>query len=348
MQTRSDLAILMTPPGAGAIAVVRLVGPLVGQFLQQHFSRELPKERAVHGRLTDGLQVIDDPVVVLAGEGQIADINLHGGEWVVQATLELARRAGFEIVNSSTAPLHPRAVDAESEIEGEMLLYLPHAKTELALRVLLAQPRAWADFKVTRQESEQILADRSLWWLLHTPRVAIVGAPNVGKSTLANQLFAQERSITADLPGTTRDWVGEIANIDGLAVMLVDTPGQRQTRDPIEVEAIGRSEKEIDSANLVVLVLDASRPFEPEQSPLIARYQQAIRVINKIDHPAAWDVSAVDGVRTIATTGFGLDELRSGIQRHFGCERLEVDRARWWTQRQRELLEQLQRDQKMR
>ena len=55
--------------------------------------------------------------------------------------------------------------------------------------------------------------------------VAIVGPPNVGKSTLANRLFGQARSITADQPGTTRDWVGGVADIVGLAVTLVDTPG---------------------------------------------------------------------------------------------------------------------------
>src|SRR6185503_2714425 len=97
------------------------------------------------------------------------------------------------------------------------------------------------------------------WWMLHPPRVAIVGEANVGKSTLANQLFAQERSITADLPGTTRDWVGEVANVDGLPVTLVDTPGVRETADEVEREAIARSGEQVAAADLILLVLDATR-----------------------------------------------------------------------------------------
>ena len=135
------------------------------------------------------------------------------------------------------------AVDGAMTLEREMLAALPLARTDLGVRTLLAQRRHGAEAMSTLYAAAigRILADRSLDHLLHPPRVAIVGAPNVGKSTLANQLFAQERSITADLPGTTRDWVGEIANIDGLAVTLVDTPGVRDTADAIEREAIDRS-----------------------------------------------------------------------------------------------------------
>ncbi len=91
------------------------------------------------------------------------------------------------------------SVDGESEIEREVAASLPIAKTELALRVLLAQPAAW--LKVAENDRKRMLTDRSLHWLLNPPKVAIVGTSNVGKSTLANQLFARERVITADLPG---------------------------------------------------------------------------------------------------------------------------------------------------
>jgi tRNA modification GTPase len=347
MPTRDDdenCAILMTPPGAAAIAVVRLVGPGVHGFLKSHFSRTVVPGRPVHGEIRDvGGVVIDDPVVVLHDSRPLADVSLHGGTWVVRAFLELARRDGFRSVEPVEAPLDERAVDASSVIETEVLTHLPLARTELALRVLLAQPRAWDRLKrrmshVRREEIERIVADRALYWLLHPPRIAIVGVANAGKSTLANQLFAQERSITADLPGTTRDWVGDVANVDGLAVMLVDTPGLRETRDALEAEAIALAMPQIERADLVVLVLDQARPLAGEQEQLLARFRDSMVVANKTDRPAAWAAPA-RAIRTVATTGQGVDELRRAIRRHFAGESLEIDRPRWWTERQRAILQ---------
>src|SRR5215212_1233938 len=123
-------AILLTPAGGAAIAVVRLVGPGVGPFLSEHFSRPAREGRCVHGELSDRGNVIDDPVVVLSDHGQQADVNLHGGPWVVQAALELARRSGFEINGSPGLPLPADAVDAEGELEREVLSHLPMARTE--------------------------------------------------------------------------------------------------------------------------------------------------------------------------------------------------------------------------
>src|SRR5204863_10052028 len=141
-------------------------------------------------------------------------------------------------------------------------------RTEPGVRMLLAQPAAWQDFIASRpspDSTRRVLDDRCLSRLLHPPRVAIVGAPNVGKSTLANQLFAQRRSITADVPGTTRDYVGEIANIDGLPVMLFDTPGVRDTADPIEAAAIEHSSDVVRDADLILLVMDVMPPWPSEQ-----------------------------------------------------------------------------------
>lgn len=331
-----NFAMLLTPPGAAAIAVVRVGGPRMGEFLARHFSKAPRAGRAVHGELSDGDgQVIDDPVVVVAPDGAWADVNLHGGAWVVRSVMELARGAGFEVVESSGVPLPEAAVDGADVLEREVLAYLPLARTELALRALLAQPAAWG-----RSAAAADLGDRSLVHLLHPPRVAIVGAANVGKSTLANQLFAQERSITADRPGTTRDWVGEIANLDGLAVMLVDTPGVRASDDAIERAAIERSGRVVERADLVVVVLDATRPMEPEQGPLLRAYPDGICVVNKADRPFATGMAGVPGLRTVATNGQGVDDLRRAIrQRFLGDEPFDPGEPRWWTDRQRAALE---------
>jgi small GTP-binding protein len=334
-------AILLTPAGAAAIAVVRLVGPEVGKFLESHFDKPAEFGRPVHGALRDNDEIIDDPVVVVDPDGRYADISLHGGAWVVRAVLELARREGFELEEGDAGVAAARAIDADNELEAEILSHVPLAVTELALQSLLAQEPAWRALQTRGASSEELgrlLEDRSLHWLLHPPRVSIVGAANVGKSTLANQLFAQERSITADIPGTTRDWVGEIANLDGLAVQLIDTPGLRETDDPIEAAAIRHSAGQIRAADLILLVLDASRELQPDQAPLIERFAGAILVMNKCDLLRRLHVTQLGTIQTVATSGKGVEELIKQILAQFGNPQDNVDRPRCWTERQRKAL----------
>ena len=342
-----DRVILLTPPGAAAIAVVRITGKAVSAFLRSHFSVEVTDGRPVHATLKDGETVIDDAVVVTSAGGAVADLNVHGGPWIVRSVIELARRDGFEVIETITPPLPHHAVDCETMLEREVLSSLPLARTELGLRALLGQPDAWAGLKRDLRERTQeqaaaalrdVLDDDSLSRLLHPARVAIVGAPNVGKSTLANRLFAQERSITADVPGTTRDWVGEIANVDGVPVMLLDTPGVRETPDEIERTAIDRSRREVAAADLVVLVLDVSRPLESEQAPLLREFPGALLVANKSDRPTAWDTDRCGAIRTVGTTGGGVDGLRRQIVARLGCADTNRGRARCWTARQRDIV----------
>jgi len=321
-ETQRNLAMEMTPKGVGAIAVIRLRGEGVDLFLTKHFSKKAVEGRCVHGEIRDGSSVIDDAVAVRSGD--FVDLNVHGGVWVLESVLDLARREGFELVDDAL-----EMMDGETILEKEVMAGLALTGTELGIRALLAQVEAWKNFKPDAN-------DRSLWWLLHPPRVAIVGVANVGKSTLANQLFAQERSITADVPGTTRDWVGEMANLDGLMVMLVDTPGVRGTEDEIEREAIERSGAEVGRADLVIVVLDPTQEAR-EQIELGRKYAGGIVVANKKDRPAAWEVGEYfkAAIGTVATRGEGVEELKREIRRRFGVENMDLKRARWWTERQR-------------
>jgi small GTP-binding protein len=249
--------------------------------------------------------------------------------------MKLAQRAGFQIIENGDDYF-----DADSTIQREILAALPHARTEQAIRALLDQPAQWQQFIQDVKSNKPdlgvrvraILEDRSLWWMLNPPKVAIVGIPNAGKSTLANRLFGQDLSITADVPGTTRDWVGDWANFDGLPVMLLDTPGQRQTADPIEHAAIQRSGEQILHTDLVIVVLDSTAAMD-SQRRICEKYSNSLLVINKIDRPAVWEVDAVDGVRTVGTTGQGIEELRLGIRRRFVADGGKGG-LRWWTERQ--------------
>jgi tRNA U34 5-carboxymethylaminomethyl modifying GTPase MnmE/TrmE len=220
--------VRLTGPGTAALAVVRLRGPLTGEFLRRYFAGEPRVARCVHGDFSDGQSVIDDAVVVLADDGNGADLNLHGSPWIVGRVIELAAAFGFADLGGST-PASLDAVDGDDVLQREMAAHLPCARSELALRILAGQPQVWAGLRnrFSVEAVKRSLEDKALWRLLNPPRVAVVGAPNVGKSTLANQLFGQQRSITADLAGTTRDWVGEYTNVNGLPILLLDTPGLR-------------------------------------------------------------------------------------------------------------------------
>jgi small GTP-binding protein len=336
----TDQMILTTAPGTAAIAVVRLAGPGVEAFLARRFLKAVPMGKCVHGLLQDGDRVIDDAVAV-RGEGWV-DLNLHGGSWVVRSAMQLAERDGFEISDLKCEISDLRFEISHSadgsEIWRETVAALPLAKTESAVRMLLAQPAAWEKLPTSPAEIQAILDDRSGRWLIAAPTVAIIGPANVGKSTLANQLFGQARSITANVPGTTRDWVGDIANIDGLAVMLLDTPGQRATDDAIEHAAIAASRAPIGAADLVVVVLDSTLPLD---GGLIASYLNAIFVANKSDGDRQWNAADIHAIPTVAIDGRGMNELRSAIRRRFGYASMEIEGIRWWTDRQREKLHRL-------
>lgn len=332
-----NLVIPLTGAGAAAVAVVRITGPLVEPFLTRYFRGSARIGRCVHGELSDGERIIDDVLVALSDHARSADINLHGSPWIVARMIGLAEAFGFLLVDESASCLE--AVDGETLLEREVAAHLPLARTELALRVLTAQPKAWERWG--GQGLGEVIADRSLWQLLHPPRVAIVGAPNVGKSTLANQLFGRRRSITADVPGTTRDWVQDYANADGLPILLTDTPGLRSSVDVIESAAIAASRGEIEAAGLVILLLDVSRPLEGEQKRVLREFPNAMRVGNKMDLPPAW---SSDDLKICAESGTGVANLRRTIAAHFGCADMIVDHPRWWTHRQLELLQQAESD----
>jgi tRNA modification GTPase len=148
-------------------------------------------------------------------------------------------------------------------------------------------------------------------------QVAIVGEPNVGKSSVFNALVGSSRAIVADAPGTTRDLVTEVVDLAGLRVTLVDTAGLRETSDAVESEGVARSRQAIAVADLVLTVVDGSRADNIIQT---IENKQLI-VSNKSDLPVERTIPAA--VLVSALTGDGLDELRRRI-----VAALEIDLLR--------------------
>ena len=142
--------------------------------------------------------------------------------------------------------------------------------------------------------------------------LAIVGRPNVGKSTLFNRLLEQDRAIVTEIPGTTRDLVSETAAIGGIPVKLFDTAGIRETTERVEALGIERSYQAIADADLTLVVIDASQPLEAEDEALIARAgARSLVVANKSDLAAA--PTAPNAIAVSALTGHGIAELREAI-----------------------------------
>jgi tRNA modification GTPase len=139
--------------------------------------------------------------------------------------------------------------------------------------------------------------------------LAIVGRPNVGKSSLFNRLLEQDRAIVTDIPGTTRDLVSETASVEGIPVKFVDTAGIREGEDTVESLGIERSYQAMADADLTIVVIDSSVPLESEDEALIGRAQgKSLVVGNKCD----LRISPV-GMQVSALTGEGIPELRRAI-----------------------------------
>ena len=145
--------------------------------------------------------------------------------------------------------------------------------------------------------------------------LAIVGRPNVGKSSLFNRLLEQDRAIVTDIPGTTRDLVSEVASLDGIPVRLVDTAGIRAGQDIVETLGIERSYQAMADADVTLVVFDLAAPLNEEDLALFERAHKQGRYIlagNKADLPRVADL-ADDFVAVSALTGAGIAELRRKI-----------------------------------
>jgi tRNA modification GTPase len=152
-------------------------------------------------------------------------------------------------------------------------------------------------------------------------RAAIVGRPNVGKSSLLNQLLGRDRAIVSPIAGTTRDTIEETANIRGLPVVFIDTAGLREARDEIEQEGVRRSRESMASAEFILHVLDASEPLTKADENFLAEFagKKRILVRNKTDLPVKLSElrtsnSELRIVDVSCVSGQGIEALKDAIK----------------------------------
>src|SRR6185437_15233828 len=148
--------------------------------------------------------------------------------------------------------------------------------------------------------------------------LAIVGRPNVGKSSLFNRLVERERAIVTAMPGTTRDLVTETVSLGGIPLQLIDTAGLREARDEAESIGVQKSREALADADVVLVVLEAGVPLREDESELIASLEgrRALVARNKSDLVLAVESAPelpLSFVNTSAITGQGISELRASL-----------------------------------
>lgn len=149
-------------------------------------------------------------------------------------------------------------------------------------------------------------------------KVALVGRPNVGKSSVFNSLLVSDRAIVTDVPGTTRDTLSEVFNVQGIPVLLTDTAGVRSSADQIEALGVERTRRAIADADLLVVVLDNSQPLTLEDEEVLTEVSDSLHLVayNKSDLPPAQrnvNVQPFNSIHVSAKTGAGLKDLCTAI-----------------------------------
>lgn len=263
----------------------------------------------------------------------IVEINCHGGIYVTKAVLALVLKNGasmaepgeftkrsflngkmdlsqaeavMDLINSETEMF---ATSSINQVRGSLSYYIKELKGNLL--DILSKIEVNIDYpeydepeltvkeiniklKEIKNKIESVLSTADTGKIIKEGiRTAIVGKPNVGKSSLLNNILKEERAIVTDIPGTTRDTVEETINLDGIPLKLIDTAGIRKANDEVEKIGIEKSKDLIHSSDLVIAVFDSSRELSDEDIEILKTLtdKKAILVLNKSDLPQVIDMS---------------------------------------------------------
>lgn len=292
----------------------------------------------------------------------VVEIHCHGGPIPLKKILGLTLKYGARLAEPGEFTKRAFLNGRLDLSQAEAVIDVIRAKTDSSLRMalghlagafsgkvrdfrhqilqLIAQLEAAIDFpeedieeltarqveKVVRQLSDDIevlLSTAQTGRILREGlKTVIIGKPNVGKSSLLNTLLGEERAIVTDIPGTTRDIIEEYVNIGGVPLRIMDTAGIRETADAVEKIGVEKALAVLAGADLVLLLLDASRALTDEDREVMGHLagRQAIVLVNKTDLPAAIDMEEVEAlaagkpvIRISALEGLGVRELEQSI-----------------------------------
>lgn len=303
----------------------------------------------------------------------VVELSCHGGLVSIRTVLELVLQAGARIAEPGEFTKRAFLNGRIDLTQAEAVMDLIRSKSDRAFRVALKQVEGTLSkrIKALRHRLVELMAHievnidypehdveeltsahirtevkgalEVLHVLLESARqgkilrdgivTAIVGRPNVGKSSLLNALAQENKAIVTDIPGTTRDVIEEYVTVGGIPLKLLDTAGIRETSDVVERIGVSRSRGALEEADLVLLVLNGAEPMTEDDRQLLQQVQdkQTLVVINKTDLPLIVELAevqkAVPGDRIIMMSvqeEQGLDQLEKAIAALFFSGEVEA------------------------
>jgi tRNA modification GTPase len=383
----STIAAIATPPGRGAVGIVRLSGPASESIARRLARREAPFEarKATLVKLHDGEETLDEAIVVFFPEGgsytgeNSIEFQAHGSPYVLERIVALCLEAGAE-------PAPPGEFTRRAFLNGnldlaqaEAVCDLIAARTKLSAGAAMERLEGGLSKRVARARRDildltalveanidhpdedipplppeeglraleslraslgELAAGANRGRLEASARIAIVGPPNAGKSSLLNALLGRDRAIVSEAAGTTRDTLDASVDLEGLDAALVDTAGLRDAPDdPVEREGHERALRALSGADLGLLVLDRSLPPGSHRAALAALdaarekgETPLIFVLNKTDlEPAATRPNDLPpGIRAVevsARSGRGISDLGALLKSSLRAPDAEAGRS---------------------
>ncbi len=300
----------------------------------------------------------------------VVEINCHGGQFVTQKVLELVLKNGARHAEQGEFTKRAFMNGRIDLSQAEAVMDLIQGKTEKSISLSLDQLRGDLRDKINSFKKALLDITAHVNVVLDYPeegiddplpvelrdnleavyeeatrliesydkgkkikegiKTVIVGKPNVGKSTLLNSLLREDRAIVTHVAGTTRDVIEEVINIKGIPLVLVDTAGIRQTDDIVENIGVEKSKEFIEKADLVLLVLDASRELEDEDREVINQinenHKKVIVLLNKIDLERKIDLDEYNFeniVEISAQKNVGIEDMEEKIYSFIVDEKVE-------------------------
>ncbi|QJA09810.1 tRNA uridine-5-carboxymethylaminomethyl(34) synthesis GTPase MnmE [Romboutsia sp. CE17] len=275
--------------------------------------------------------------LILSKDVRLADAGEFTKRAFLNGRIDLSQaEAIIDVIKAKTDKAHEVA---QSQLEGTLskkIRELRFKVTEVLAHLEVSIDFAEEDveeitYKTLRENAEELRTEiKKLYDTAESGKIlrdglktVIIGKPNVGKSSLLNSILGENRAIVTDIAGTTRDVIEEFVNIKGIPLKIVDTAGIRETEDIVEKIGVERSKESYNTADLVIMVLDSSRPLSQEDREILETLEdkKTIVILNKTDLPQEIELDELSKyvdcssiIKISALQNEGIEELQDKIE----------------------------------